>query len=180
MDFRVCLKVITAFEDPELTGFEKQLVMLKNLYPSIPEDIKAATIQAVKFLDGGKEHREEGEPSPRLYSFSKDAGFIFSAFKQTHNIDLASTEEMHWWKFLALFMDLGSETTFCSLTGLRKRVKNGTATKEERQAAREMGDTFDVPELDTRTLDEKEQEEEFMKLVREAEKIRASQYEEGQ
>jgi predicted membrane GTPase involved in stress response len=72
---------------------------------------------------------------------------------------------MHWWKFLALFMDLGSETTFCNLVGLRKRVKNGTASKEEKQAAREMGDLFEIPEPDTRTPDERDQEQAFLALV---------------
>lgn len=165
-----------AFEDEELTGYEKQLVMLQLLYKNIPENIQVATTQGVKFLDGGEvKVEEEGlEPQPRLYSFSKDSGFIFSAFMQTHGIDLTSTENLHWWKFLALFLDLGQDTTFCNLTSLRKKIKTGTATKEERQAARDMGEIFDIPEPDTRTLDEKMREEEFMRAVE-----GASQYKEG-
>lgn len=167
-NFRDCLKVILAFEDPELTNFEKQVVMLSMMYPKMPENRQAAIDQAVKFLDGGKENSEEKEEvqeSPRVYSFAKDANFIFAAFKQTHGIDLADTEYMHWWKFLALFMDLGQDTTFCNLVSLRNRVKTGKATKEEREAAHEMGDAFEIPEIDTRTLEEKEQEEEFMRLL---------------
>lgn len=175
-DFRTCLRIIMAFEDEELTGYEKQLVMLQLLYKNIPENIQVATTQGVKFLDGGEvKVEEEGlEPQPRLYSFSKDSGFIFSAFMQTHGIDLTSTENLHWWKFLALFLDLGQDTTFCNLTSLRKKIKTGTATKEERQAARDMGEIFDIPEPDTRTLDEKMREEEFMRAVE-----GASQYKEG-
>jgi hypothetical protein len=174
-DFRACLRVILAFEDAELTNLEKQAVLLDNLYPVKPANLQAALAQGVKFLDGGKvESGEEGESSPRLYSFAKDAGFIFAAFKQTHGIDL-ETAELHWWKFLALFMDLGSETTFCNLVSLRKRVKTGKASKEERKAAREMGDIFDIPDPDTRTPEEKAQEDEFMRLVREGERNRANQ-----
>jgi hypothetical protein len=62
-------------------------------------------------------------------------------------------------------MDLGADTAFCNLVGLRKRVKSGKATKEEREVAREMGDLFDVPEPDLRTAEEKEQEAEFMRLL---------------
>lgn len=163
-DFRTCVKVILAFEDPELTGHEKQVVLLNNLYDQIPDDVAGAISMAMKFLNGGEDAPPDTEYQPRVYSFAKDANFIFAAFKQTHGVDL-ETAQLHWWKFLALFMDLGSETTFCNLVSLRKRVKTGKASKEERQAAREMGDLFDIPEPDNRTLEEKEQENEFMQLI---------------
>ena len=162
-DFRTALRLILAFEDETLTGYEKQVILLNELYQEQPANVQRALKQANAFLNGGKINTES-DGGPRLYSFSKDADFIFAAFRQTHGIDLQKAE-MHWWEFLALFMDLGSETTFSSLIGLRRRVKNGTASKEERQAAREMGDMFDIPEPDTRSLDEKEREAEFMKLV---------------
>jgi hypothetical protein len=166
-DFRTCLRVILAFEDPELTNAEKQMVMLNNIYPEMPENIQAALDQANKFLNGGnvEKSEEEGVFLPRLYSFSKDANFIFAAFKQTHDIDL-STEQLHWWKFIALFMDLGGETTFSNLIQLRKKVFTGTATKEEKQAASDMGEIFDIPQPDTRTLEEKKAEAIFMAQVK--------------
>ena len=162
--FRVCLKTIMAFEDPELTPQEKTSILLSNLYPEIPSDIETAIQQANLFLNGGKVNEEESEPSPRVYSFSKDANFIFAAFRQTHSIDLQKAD-LHWWEFLSLFMDLGSETTFCQLVSLRKRIKTGKASKEERQAAREMGDLIEVPEFDDRTLAEKEAEADFLRKI---------------
>jgi hypothetical protein len=164
-DFRTCLKIIMAFEDETLTGYEKQIILLSNLYQTVPANTQYAISQANLFLNGGKSDSDEGgDGSPRLYSFIKDANFIFAAFRQTHGIDLQKAD-LHWWEFLALFMDLGGETTFSNLIGLRKRVKNGTATKEERQAAHDMGEAFEIPEPDTRTFDEKEKEREFMRLV---------------
>ena len=165
-DFRSCLKIILACEDNELTPQEKQIVLLSNLYETLPQDIPQAIEQAYIFLNGGKPHEEDTQPY-RLYSFDRDASFIFAAFKQTHGIDLTK-DDLHWWSFLALFMDLGQDTTFCQLVGLRKRVKNGTATKEEKQAAQEMGALFDVPEIDTHTLEEKEMAAEFERKVEEA------------
>jgi hypothetical protein len=159
-DFRTCLRIITAFEDNELTGLEKQLVLLTNLYPDKPENVKAAVEQGIKFLNGGKVDDEESHEKHRLYSFEKDAPFILAAFRQTHGIDL-ETADMHWWKFLALFMDLGGETTFSNLVSLRKRVKSGKASKEEKAAAREISEIFDLPELDTLTLEQKENVEDF-------------------
>lgn len=165
-NFRTCLKIILAFEDNELAQFEKQAILLDNLYPVIPENTQKALENGIKFLDGGDEPEEgEGGSITRLYSFSKDAQFIFSAFKQTHGIDLEEVEYLHWWKFIYLFVDLGSGTTFTNLVSLRKRLADGKATKEERAAAREMGDLLEVPQVDNRTLEEKESEERFMNLL---------------
>ena len=150
-------------EDPELTMAEKTAIMIQNLYQDLPENMELAAKMATKFLNGGSDSEEETSDI-RVYSFSKDANLIYAAFRQTHGIDL-STASLHWFEFLALFMDLGSETTFCSLVSLRKRVKTGKATKDERAAAREMGDVFDIPEIDTRTLEEKDMEREFMRKL---------------
>jgi hypothetical protein len=161
-DYRAALRVMLAFEDDTLTSYEKQIVLL-SLYDVMPDDIDIAYQKITLYLNGGKVSNDE-QPGPRVYSFSKDAEFIFSAFRQTHNIDLERAQ-LHWWKFLALFMDLGQDTTFCQLVGLRKRIKTGKATKEERQAAREMGEMIDIPEPDTRSLEEREKEAEFLRLV---------------
>jgi hypothetical protein len=166
-DFRTCLKIIMAFEDNELTPQEKHQVLLSNFYPTVPANTQEAIAQAQWFLNGDKsENEDKNEESPvRVYSFSKDANFIFAAFRQTHGIDLQK-EDLHWWTFLALFMDLGQDTTFCQLVGLRKRLKSGKATKEEQAAAAAMGDVIDVPEMDTRTLTEKEAEAAFMAAIK--------------
>lgn len=161
-DFRTSLRIITAFEDNTLAGIEKRQVLLVNLYKDPPPNLISAFEAGIKFLNMGEEGHDDG--GPRVYSFSKDANLIFAAFRQTHGIDLG-TAELHWWKFLALFMDLGADTAFCNLVSLRKRVKTGKATKEERQAAREMGEAFDLPEADTRDLEEREAEAEFMRLL---------------
>ena len=158
--FRSCLRIILAFEDNELAAIEKQLVLIDNLYKNKPDNLDQATRQGIKFLNGGRDELEAGNDM-RLYSFNKDAPFIMAAFKQTHGIDL-DTANMHWWKFLTLFMDMGSDTTFSNLVSLRKRVKTGKASKEERAMAREIADIFDLPEIDNRTLEERELDNEFV------------------
>jgi hypothetical protein len=164
-DFRTCLRILMAFEDQTLAQIEKQAILLKNLYVEQPKNITEAIQKGIKFLDGGEDRKDEVKNSPRIYSFQNDAQFIVAAFQQTHGIDL-ETAEMHWWKFMALFMDLGGETAFSNLVSLRKRVKTGKATKEERAAARELGEIFDLTEIDNRTLEEREAEDEFMKLLK--------------
>lgn len=163
-DFKTCIRIILAFEDEALADVEKQCVLLNNLYRDLPANVPLALELGLKFLNGGEQSAEEYGYSPRVYSFDKDAKLIFAAFRQTHNIDLEN-ENMHWWKFLALFMDLGSETSFCNLISLRRRLKTGKATKEEKAMAREMSSLIDLPDYDVRTLEEKLQEREFIRSL---------------
>jgi len=141
------------------------MIMLANLYSVMPVDVEQAIEKASLFLNGGRANSEEDDDGLRLYSFEKDADLIFAAFRQTHGIDLQK-EKMHWWQFLALFMDLGQDTTFCQLIGLRKRVKTGKASKEEKETAQQMGSMFEIEDLDTRTIEEREKEAEFFRLIK--------------
>lgn len=165
-DFRACLKTIMAFEDNDLTIAEKQMVMLENTYFTKPNDVEQAFIKANWFLNGGEEMDDSPVSLQRLYSFSVDSQLIYSAFKQTHNIDLQNAE-LHWWKFLALFMDLGSDTAFCQLVGLRKRLADGSATKEERKLASDLGDKIVLPAIEKHSIEEQERFNKFMSLVSE-------------
>lgn len=159
-DFRTGLRCMLALESEELTDTEKYIVVLQNLYAQVPPEIDMALRQALKFLNGGKDTEPAAENPLRLFSWERDSRYIYSAFKQTHGIDLASAV-LHWWVFLALFMDLGKDTTFCSLIGLRNRVWTGKATKEEKELAEQLGESFDVPEPDTSTMEQRQDEAEF-------------------
>jgi Bacteriophage Gp15 protein len=170
-DFRAGIATMIAFEDDELTVYEKQRVWLENLYYEIPNNLEEAINRAQWFLNGGRENGS-GASGPRVYSFTKDGELIYGAFSQAYGIDLQSVE-MHWWRFYALFMDLfGQEVPFSQLVILRKRIKTGKATKEEVQAAQEMGDFFDIPDVDDRSLEEAEATKRFWELVEEGERNR--------
>lgn len=162
-DFRTCLRIIAAYEDNSLAMNEKHSILLGLMYQEQPIDQVKAIQMGMKFLNGGVDQSESAD-GPRLYSFQKDQRYIFAAFRQTHGIDLEITD-MHWWKFLALFMDLGSDTTFCNLVSLRKRIADGTATKEERKAASDLGALIEVEKIDYRSIEEREKEAEFMRLL---------------
>ena len=142
-DFRVGIKIMQAFEDPRLAKLEKQVIMCDLLFQNKPDDFIAATKAAVKFLDCGKARRENGEG--RVYSFSKDAEYIYSAFLQTYGVDL-QTAELHWWKFCAMFSDLGQDTTFQQIVGLRSRKQRGKLTKEDREMWIHMHDILSLEE----------------------------------
>ena len=62
-DFRNCLNVILAYEDENLTDYEKQVIMLRNLYPVIPANTELAIEKALVFMDGGEQAKSEGTAS---------------------------------------------------------------------------------------------------------------------
>jgi hypothetical protein len=163
-NFRNCLDIILAFEDNELTQYEKVEVMLSLLYKdkNIPNNIEKAIELAIKFLDCGEATNGKIQDgiNARTYSFEKDAKYIYSAIKQTHNIDLESVEYLHWWKFVYMFMDLDKECFFNQLVYLRQQKAKGKLTKEEKQyyiSIREIVDLDYTEELS-------EEEDEFMRL----------------
>lgn len=168
-DFRTCLNIILAFEDDELFPFQKLEVMLENLYgENIPQNIEMAIQKAILFLDCGEKDEEKkvgATNSNRLYSFSKDAKYIYSAIKQTHNIDLETIEYLHWWKFVYLFLDLNPECFFCKMIDLRNKKRKGKLDANEKKLYIEL---FDILELDNKpqfTDEEQKEIDEFMEKL---------------
>lgn len=181
-DFRVCLNIILAYEDKELLDSDKIEILLENLYgkDNIPENIEKAIEKGLLFLDCGEidENKSTTESNgARLYSFSKDAKYIYSAIKQTHGIDLENIEYLHWWKFVYLFLDLNPECFFCKMLDLRNKKRKNKLSKEERTLYLQL---FDILELDDTTrFSEEEQEkiDKFKDLINMAESEASSENE---
>lgn len=149
-DYRIGLQIMTAFEDPDLTGFEKQAVMLQLLYPVVPPDARRASELAVKFLNCGQEAKliDDEPDTTRYYSWSQDARYIMAAIEQTYHIDL-STSNLHWWRFSYMFLDLQEDCFFSRLIYLRKQKAKGKLTKEEKEWYYSMREIVDLPEIYT-------------------------------
>lgn len=144
-DFRNCLTILLAFEDPELTEQEKQLIMYERLYEKKPPVCPEAFLAAVWFLNGGKD-RENPDTAERVYSFSKDAEYIYGGIRQTHSIDLESVDSMHWWKFLMLFMSLDESCFLNKIIALRSKKADGKLSKEEQEYCARMSDVLELPQ----------------------------------
>ncbi len=166
-DFRTCLEIILAFEDPDLTNHEKQMVMLQLLYREIPGNIPEACRLAVKFLDCGDDQKDAGDSDNgigRLYSFEQDAKYIYSAIKQSHGVDLETVEYLHWWKFSYMFLDLREECFFHRIINLRRNLKLGKLSKEEKELYVRIQNIVDLPEI--RTQEERRVADEFILLLK--------------
>ena len=157
-DLRNCLKIIEAYEDEDLTLQEQHMIMIKRLYKEIPSNIEQAIIKGIKFLNCGEENHEVKD-LPRLYSFKKDSKYIYSAMNQTHKIDL-SLENIHWWKFCYLFLDIGKDTTFTNILNLRQKKNKGKLTKDEKKLFIESREILDL----NYQKEDSEEVSEFMKI----------------
>lgn len=137
-DFRTALRIMEIYEDKELALIEQQELMLELLLGTIPQNVERALQLCVTFLNCGEEPPTDEEatetaPSERLFSFSKDANYIFTAINQTHGIDLSNVDDMHWWKFCFLFQDISEDCFFSRLIYLRKQKNADKLTKEEKK-----------------------------------------------
>lgn len=165
-DYRVGLKIMQAWEDPRLTNFEKQALTVGLLFKNPPENAAEAARMACRFLDCGRVSDTEDTGGGRVYSFTKDAEVIYSAFLQTYRVDLRDPEtSMHWWKFVSMFHDLSEDTLFERIVSLRVKHKNGKLSKEERELWFSMADVLDLDQEpdDDETVEAREN---FMNLLR--------------
>lgn len=163
-DYRTVINILLAFEDVELTQEEKIFIMLNNLYQvEIPnEDLEEAISQAIKFIDCGENYTNNNSKT-RIYSFKKDAGYIFTGINSTHHIDIDEKPNLHWWKFVKFFMDMSSECMFGELVYYRTRKAEGKLTKEEKQQYEKIKNLVDLEVVHVQSEARKEFFEEFHK-----------------
>ena len=123
-DFRQVLRILTAFEDPDLTDGEKAALCLYNLYPDmddIPrEDLQAALDAAMDFID----HGADGKKGPRTMDWTQDAPLIFPAVNRVAGFEVRSVDYMHWWTFLGLFMEI-KDSVYSTVLGVRAKKAKG-------------------------------------------------------
>ena len=133
-DYRQVIRVLAAFEDPDLTEAEKATICLYNLYVDL-EDIPGDQMQgafdaALAFIDAGNGGDEDG---PRTMDWTQDAPLIFPAVNRAAGFEVRSVDYMHWWTFLGLFMEI-KDSVYSTVLGLRqKRARGKKLEKEERE-----------------------------------------------
>lgn len=150
-DFRTVINILIALEDDELTDNEKAYIMVKKLYKEdIPEEeFYLACEKAVQFIDCNGSFNSKSSSSQRIYSYKQDGGYIFSGINSTHHIDLEKETNLHWWKFMNLFMDMSPDCMFGEITYYRTRKNEGKLTKEEKEQYKKIKDIIDLDDVNT-------------------------------
>lgn len=134
-DFRDILKIVCAFNDPELENEEKIYVCLFILYEdfdSIPKsDYEAAFKAALDFIDAGA--KGDNKKSPRTMDWEQDENIMFPALNKVAGFETRTADYVHWWTFVGYFMEI-SEGVFSHVLSLRgKKAKNKKLEKWERE-----------------------------------------------
>lgn len=157
-DYRDVLRILTAFEDPNLTDEEKAYICLHNLYPDLkdipPDLIQAAFDAAVGFIDQG---RHDDGPSPRTMDWAQDATLIFPAVNRAAGFEVRAAEYIHWWTFVGYFLEI-TNSTYSTVLGLRSKRARGKKLEKHEQEFWNLNKSVCVlkPKYTDEELEEKE------------------------
>ena len=137
--FRTAILFELLVQDRKIPEDKKIVAALKLFYKDIPSDHDEAMTQLLWFYKGGKSSETKNVKNKTaelfretkvVYSFEKDAGLIYAAFMSQYGIDLNLIEDMHWWKFLALFDGLSEDQRLCQVMQIRAMNTTGLPRNE--------------------------------------------------
>jgi len=143
--FRTFILIEICIFDQKLADDERIANALELFYRDlIPADYNQAFEKMMWFYRGGKaeissDHKKGGASSKRCYCFEQDAPFIYSAFRTQYRIDLQDlrSEDLHWWKFKAMFESLDDDLKISKIMGYRVASTTGMS-KEQKTFYAEM------------------------------------------
>lgn len=137
--FRTSVLFELLVRDKKIPDPAKIIGMLQLYYPQEPADKDEAIKKILWFYNCGKqeEKKEERNKTAKdfrqdkaLYSFEQDAPLIYAAFLAEYGIDLQDIEDLHWWKFSALFDGLSDDRKIRQVMRIRGMNTSGLSAKE--------------------------------------------------
>ena len=148
-DFRVILEIITMLSDEDLTGSDKTEALLDMFYlkPDSIVDIKGAVDACYDFIDGDAGRRKKN--GPRLTDWEQDFSYIIAPVNRVLGYESRAVEYdpetntggVHWWTFLAAFMEIGGDCLYSQIVSIRdKQARKKKLEKYERDWLRRNGD----------------------------------------
>lgn len=146
-DFRNFIKFEQLMEDPEVEEQAKGYLALHLFFETFPADLQAAfgcVLQMYAPEPACSSGNDTGNTQKRIYSFEHDADFIFAAFLADYGLDLNEIEQLHWWKFRALFKGLKPDNMICKI--MEYRAADLSKLKgEEKKFYQRMKKQFALP-----------------------------------
>ncbi len=159
-NFRSFILFELLMQDNEIKKEDKIALALNIFYKEPITDLKTAIDGILWFYSmGGNENKKNNgkgtkERSKVVYSYEHDAKYIYSAFLDQYGIDLNEVDNLHWFKFKAMFEGLKSENKICEIMGYRAIDLNKIKDKEERKRYKKLKQEWALP--DNRTEEQKE------------------------
>jgi len=147
-DFRTSMLFELMMNDNELDDEQKIINAIELYYSEVPTDINIAVEQILWFYRCGKDVKTSSGngkgKSAQIYDFEFDDDYIYSAFLDQYNIDLQDIDNLHWWKFKALFKSLKEDNEIVKIMGYRSTDLNKIKDKEEKAHYKKMKDLYKI------------------------------------
>lgn len=147
-DFRVILEIMSMLQDDELSGEDKTEALLEMFY-MFPDEIsntQRAVEACFEFIDNSKRQKRK---SPRLMDWEQDFEYIIAPVNrvlgfETRAVDydpVTNTGGVHWWTFLAAFMEIGGDCLYSQIVSLRdKQARRKKLEKYEKEFLKRNAD----------------------------------------
>lgn len=136
-DFRTLILCEMLLFDDEIKQEDKIIGILELFYKGFND--KSKIVEAYKEVINFWKCYKTDKPSTgegsgeKLYCYNEDDLLIWSAFKQCYNVDLQDVENLHWFKFKAMFNDLEHSCEFMQAIIYRNTDANKIKEPKERQ-----------------------------------------------
>lgn len=159
-NFRSFILFELLMQDNEIKKEDKIALALNIFYKDPITDLKTAIDGILWFYSMGESENKKNngkgtkERSKVVYSYEHDAKYIYSAFLDQYGVDLNEIDDLHWFKFKAMFEGLKSENKICEIMGYRAIDLNKIKDKEERKRYKKLKQEWALP--DNRTEEQKE------------------------
>lgn len=149
-DFRTSILFEMMMDDVELSDEEKLIKGIELYYPVIPENLEEAIEKIIWFYSCGKETNNESgtvsnSKNDKIYSLEYDDEYIYSAFLSQYRIDLQDIEDLHWWKFKAMFKSLNEENQIVKIMGYRAMDIPNDMPNNQKDFYRKMKKLYELP-----------------------------------
>ena len=146
-DFRVILEIFVMLADPSLSDTDKTEALLRMFYEERPADIRAA-IQA--FRDFVDQHSGPAGKTPAarssLINWSHDFPLMVGPINHVLGAECRSMPYLHWYTFLAAYMDMDPGCVFAQVLRIREKLRTGKKLEKwERDFLRQNPDLVDPP-----------------------------------
>lgn len=157
-DFRTSILFELMMQDRSVSKKDKLKIAIELYFKEVPSNLEEAINKIVWFYKCGKEDKkqvgETNQTQKQIYSFEHDADYIYSAFFSQYGIDLQDEENLHWWKFKAMFQGLNDNNEIVKIMGYRALSLNEIKDKHQKAHYRKLKNLYKLP--DNRTEEEKE------------------------
>lgn len=159
-DFRIGILFEQLMQDSKVDETQKLDLAISLYFKNNIKNKEEAVKQILWFYRCGKDMQQskgaKGNNLEPIYDYEYDSDYIYSAFMEQYNIDLQEIDNLHWWKFKALFKGLNKDTKIVEIMGYRSMAIDSKMPKTQKEYYRKMKRMYKLPS--NKTEAEKEQQ----------------------